>query len=91
VDIDVLTCCVTASAVASEDRVYAPYGGAGDGCGQLVGTVLRGNGSDGGEGSWGRRGEWSAVVAHGALGHCGHKPVNLLMYTAYRRTFNDSC
>jgi AP-1 complex subunit gamma-1 len=91
VDIDVLTCCVTASAVASEDRVHAPYGGAGDGCGQLVGTILIGNGSGSGEGSWGRRGEWSAVVAHGALGHCGHKPVNLLMYTAYRRAFNDSC
>jgi AP-1 complex subunit gamma-1 len=87
VDIDdVLTCCVIASAAAAEDRIYAPHGGAGDGCGQLVGTVLIGIRLDG-EGGWGRKGGWSAVVARGAWRHCDQKPVNLLMYTAYSRAF----
>ena len=32
--------CDTAAAVALEDRVYAPYRGAGDGCCQLDRAVL---------------------------------------------------
>ena len=35
-------CCETASAVASQDRLYASYGGTGDGSGQLDGAILIG-------------------------------------------------
>jgi AP-1 complex subunit gamma-1 len=62
-----LVCSIyLASAVASQDRIFASYGGTGHGCGQLDGTVLMGDRRVGAR-RWKDGGGWVDVVTHDTL------------------------